>query len=387
MADATGLDVFHTIQPVMFIEYLFAVGRLFKRKGEIKTANIYFKVFGIIYVIVQIILMYILVEIHSNDVGLDMIYDMHFTPTVTIVIGYVMFVINNNFISGNRNMQMYLRFKKIDKDLNIHFNRDFYRTSRRQHFLILIILFISHSIYHIIEVTLDSANFAIIWGVYFFQDIEKAFFCILIFMIKKRLDIINLHIAKCINLHRLRKADSSLNGIKFNRFDPILSKKLKISELARVYNSIGELCSLINDDFNLNIFFGFMGTFSYVITSIWSVLYYSRPGIHVYKTITLINQLIWIILELYPIVVVCLVSNWLPWTQKKIKVLLNEIIIDYTTPDTIRNEAKSFNELVDVWPLHIFMYKMFRIDVGLLLNFVNLCTTYLIFMLQITHFI
>ncbi|XP_050348908.1 uncharacterized protein LOC126772552 [Nymphalis io] len=69
------------------------------------------------------------------------------------------------------------------------------------------------------------------------------------------------------------------------------------------------------------------------------------------------------------------------------KILVNELIMDYNLPNTMRIQAKAFMEIIELRPLKIIAYDMFPIDIKLLLKFVSISTTYLIVIIQVSHFL
>lgn len=73
-------------------------------------------------------------------------------------------------------------------------------------------------------------------------------------------------------------------------------------------------------------------------------------------------------------------------TRDHTKVLVNELVMDYKLPASARAQAKVFMELIDIWPLRIYVYDMFSVDITLMLKFISISTTYLIIIIQISHF-
>nr|XP_034829442.1 uncharacterized protein LOC117986676 [Maniola hyperantus] len=68
------------------------------------------------------------------------------------------------------------------------------------------------------------------------------------------------------------------------------------------------------------------------------------------------------------------------------KILVNELIMNYDLTRQMRLQAKAFMELIEVWPLQIYAYDMFAIDIKLMLKFISVSTTYLIVIIQVSHF-
>ncbi|XP_047990742.1 uncharacterized protein LOC125229844 [Leguminivora glycinivorella] len=85
--------------------------------------------------------------------------------------------------------------------------------------------------------------------------------------------------------------------------------------------------------------------------------------------------------------VMAFVCEALLWSRGWTAELVNELVMDYAQPRGARAQAKAFMRLIDAWPLRIYVYDLVSIDITLMLKFVTLSTTYLIVILQISHFL
>ncbi|GBP22514.1 hypothetical protein EVAR_84751_1 [Eumeta japonica] len=101
----------------------------------------------------------------------------------------------------------------------------------------------------------------------------------------------------------------------------------------------------------------------------------------------LIRTMMWCTRFILSVAFVCIICERLLSMRVKTKILVNDIIMDYDQPPPIRLQAKAFMELIVEWPLTISVYEMFNVDLTLLVKFINVCTTYLIVIVQVLHII
>ncbi|XP_045508544.1 uncharacterized protein LOC123704278 [Colias croceus] len=110
----------------------------------------------------------------------------------------------------------------------------------------------------------------------------------------------------------------------------------------------------------------------------------------------------WCMIELITITVTAFIGDSIVSSRDQLKIIINDIIVDYALPKDVRNEAKILLNAVEAWPLlrsdaKIFMhvlecwsleiniFHMIQFNKRLLLKFISVSTTYLIFLLQISH--
>ncbi|CAD0201863.1 unnamed protein product [Chrysodeixis includens] len=160
---------------------------------------------------------------------------------------------------------------------------------------------------------------------------------------------------------------------------------VKIRNLATTYDSIGKVCAMINETFNFQIFMTLVSTFTYVVITIWtSLFYYKQPENYSGE---LVNIAVWCFSAILNVALISLACERLLLVRNETKVLVNKVIMNYDLPKTMRVQAKAFMELVEAWSLRIFIYDMFSVDITLMLKFISVSTTYLIVIVQISHFL
>ncbi|XP_063891694.1 uncharacterized protein LOC135117148 [Helicoverpa armigera] len=117
----------------------------------------------------------------------------------------------------------------------------------------------------------------------------------------------------------------------------------KIRNLVQMYGMIGHTCSMIGKIFSLQILAILITYMSFTCERLLSV-------------------------------------------RNETNILVNKIIMNYDLPTTMRDQAKAFMQLVEAWPLRIYIYDMFSVDITLMLKFISVATTYFIVVIQVVHF-
>ncbi|XP_072933007.1 uncharacterized protein [Epargyreus clarus] len=224
--------------------------------------------------------------------------------------------------------------------------------------------------------------------IYYARSVEIFVVCLLIRLLIVRVQFIDEKIAdhlkfmkrRCLGLsdEQVRMEVKNLNNTQRTL------KNLKMRELAEAYNIIGETCIKINEVFNFKILMTIISTFLIVIVSIWTSLYYFKNNLRLDIVIRIIISCA---IEILNIGILCSYCELLVLSQKHIKIIVNEIIMNYNLCNILRNEAKMFMYLLDIWPLQIFIYGMVQVDIKLMLKFISVATTYLVVAIQISRLI
>ncbi|KAJ8723433.1 hypothetical protein PYW08_003345 [Mythimna loreyi] len=134
-----------------------------------------------------------------------------------------------------------------------------------------------------------------------------------------------------------------------------------------------------------SIFMTLVSTFTYVVITIWSSLYFYRKSAD--NSGELINTAVWCFSAIYTVGIMSISCELLLITRNETRILVNKVIMNYDLPKTMRVQAKAFMELVEAWPLRIYVYDLFSVDITLMLKFISVATTYLIVIIQISHFV
>ncbi|GBP22515.1 Gustatory receptor 68a [Eumeta japonica] len=198
-------------------------------------------------------------------------------------------------------------------------------------------------------------------------------------MLKCRMDVLNDYLRKHVH-----ENDPNGSKIKITKaMDKVAPLHLK--DLGMMYDAMGETCSYINEIFNYQILMTLASTFTYVLATISSSLQYLRTPNKASETLTMI--VMWCMKCICTVTTMCLGCDKLASARNDTKVLVNDIIMDYERPPQTRLLAKAFMELTKTWRMKISVYDMFFVDITLILKFISVATTYLIVIIQISHFI
>ncbi|XP_063826488.1 uncharacterized protein LOC135075972 [Ostrinia nubilalis] len=316
-------------------------------------------------------------------------------PSVVILIQYVISAIRTSIFCNEKNMRILTTVVDLDTKLHVDTNKNFYKKSRKMNLKVILMVLVIHVIVTIIDLATDGDNIdmskIVVLPIYLEQSLEISVFCLLIMMLTRRLHIINNYLAKFIDENDgIKSSPIFIVGEKkdgpeeFNLIGRSSGDNTKIRDLAVTYDIIGELCTLVNEVFNFQIFMTLGSTFTYVVITIWSALYYYKNG---NNSMALVTIILWCITAVCLIAFMSMTCEQLLLARTKTKILINKIIMDYDLPKTMRVQAKAFMELVDAWPLRIFIYDMFSVDITLMLKYISVATTYLIVIIQISHFV
>lgn len=381
-----------SMQPALTAENCFGIFRYRYQEGVLQKPDAKMKIAGIVITASFVALFAIFLKLSTVLSGAVSFYDeIDDLPSVVILIQYVASTITTIFAFNETNIKIVLAFQQLDTALHLNMTDTYYKAARRHTIFLLIILVALHVMFSAGDLYYNDdveTSDIIVLPIYFVQDLSVMIFYKKITMLRKRLEVVNDYLRKYI-----RAKDEKDNRIftiskQLQKDDTVFlvnNIQMKIKDLANTYDVIGETCSWINDVCNFQIFMTLVSTFTYVIITIWTSLYYfkSPEG----SADSLVNIVIWCVRCIFTVAVMCFACERLLLIRNDTKILVNEVIMDYNLPGQTRLEAKAFMELIEAWPLRIFVYDMFSVDVTLMLKFISVATTYLIVIIQISHFV
>ncbi|KAL0830438.1 hypothetical protein ABMA28_002607 [Loxostege sticticalis] len=393
------VELLNTNRPALAIECLFGIFRFRVQNNEVvpitKTMKLLCVLLLSFSLVVTVYCAYIRLSSAVGDTTKFVDIADEIPATVTLI-RYILSAIQTTFFFNQENIRILTTLAELDVKLHVNTNKDFYKKSHRVTVTTVILLFIIHVVVGFIDIISNddiySNKFSVIpiYFVYMEQSLEVSVFCLMIMMLTRRLNIINNYLLKFIDEKDDNKAGVFIirgkkEGLEeFNFIGRASSDNTKIRDLASTYDIIGESCALLNEMFNFQIFMTLVSTFIYVVITIWTSLYYYKSG---EDPGSLVNTIMWSILVICLIASISLTCEMLLRSRTETKVLVNKIIMDYDLPQTMRVQAKAFMELIEAWPLRIFIYDMFSVDITLMLKYISVSTTYLIVIIQISHFI
>ncbi|GBP20925.1 hypothetical protein EVAR_9494_1 [Eumeta japonica] len=311
-------------------------------------------------------------------------------PCFVIFCQYWIACLLTTSVYNDSNIKVMTEICHMDTVMHLNVVDDFYKKAHRETIVIFVILMVAHSILDFCDIYSDgilTVSGIMLIIVYFCQDLGLLAFYKLISMLQARLETLNVYLkhvrgeqANNSIISNIEEKNETGKNMKVNRVS------IKLNDLAFLYDKIGETCALINDVFNFQIFMILVSAFTYIIVTIWSTLYRVRYDKEE-DTGNLTRIVIWSGRCICTVSVLCYICEKLISTRNDTKILVNDIIMDYDQPRQIRLQAKAFMELIEAWTLNISVYDMFFVDITLILKFISVATTYLIVIIQISHFI
>ncbi|XP_075975325.1 uncharacterized protein LOC142976022 [Anticarsia gemmatalis] len=389
-------NVVHTVKPIHTFENIFGIFFFQMINGEIKPPNWKMKTFGILLLVGYIILFFCTLSLPTAITGtMNLVNVMDEVPGIVMLIQYVTCAITSSFLVNATYIRIINAFAELDTMLRVETITDFYKKSHTQTVKYLIILLFSHVINGVADFATAevlSMSSMVALPLYLFQKLEILAFCKLIVMLKCRLVLINNYLTtfiqdqdkKNVTIFTIRDTKGATEE-KFNFIGRASENNMKIRDLATMYDLIGKICSMINEVFNFQIFMTLVSTFIFIVITIWTSLYYYRKPEN--YSGPLINIAIWCFSAIYTVAVMSFTCERMLLVRNEAKVSVNKVIMNYDLPKTMRVQAKAFMELIEAWPLRIYIYDMFSVDITLMLKFISVATTYLIVIIQISHFV
>lgn len=388
-------NIIKTFGPIFMFENIFGVFRFSKTDNTLKPTTGLLKLFGIIVTIIIVILYVILFDlINILTEKNDFIRIIRSIPHYAILIQYVSAsVITSCWLSD---YCIRIMTSLADLDTTIHVNKSwvFYRKLRNHAIIATTAAILLNLMASVSDVVADYEE-SIYPGVLDYllscqQDIETVLFCLMINSLNIRLQVVNHHLLKIIyinndqekiSLDSIRKQSAWIDK-KLNVLEHIPLKNLH--KLCSAYEIIGDISQVINIVCNFQLFTVLITAFLYIITTLWSGLYFFRAE---FFTSGYFGTLfLWCASDILAVTAMAMTCENFLSTRDHTKVLVNELVMDYKLPASARAQAKVFMELIDIWPLRIYIYDMFSVDITLMLKFISISTTYLIIIIQISHF-
>lgn len=391
--------ILKAIDPLLKIEKCYGIFRFHLMGDHLVRTNRKMKVFGISFMSVLLILcfLYLIHISHTikvfNIAAIVELVDI--MPLVIVAIQYCVSTIIFLQLS-DKNIELIKTLAKIDHILNISVNSNHFRKLRKNVIIILFVFILSYILSSIptfiIQVEDNDISYEMIYfTIDFPRHLEFISFYILIKILSERLDILNKYLLNFIKFKDDETCFLLFNNIEFNEdynkslnfVGRISSKNKKVIRLAAAYEGIAKANNLVNDIFKFQNFITLVSTFIYIIITLWTSIYYYRTSKYSKTFLTIIVQCIY---EIFIIAIMSYVCDSMTSKRSETKIYINMLIMDYNLPEPMRNQAKVFIELIEVWSLEIFAY-MFPIDIKLILKFISVSTAYLIVIIQITHFL
>nr|WCC57730.1 gustatory receptor 22 [Papilio dardanus] len=315
-------------------------------------------------------------------------------PSLMTFFQYTVTIAMQLFVEDHDIINIFKLLENIDRSLRIAIDDNLYEDSRMETLKLLGLLclsYLSMTVFNIFNEVEIKMEYFVSLPIYFESELEILLFYKLIGMIRKRMVVINKYFSKFTTRRLYSKTfmlDRSDTVFVIEQCPDYIGRasvdNIEILGLTETYYQIGEVCVMINRIFNLVILTTFISSFSFIIITFWSSLYYFQTN----KTYRyLLKIVVWSSTQIIAVVMLSLNCEKLLQTKEKTKVLVNNVVMDYELPKVMRMQAKVFMNSLQVWPLRVFIYDMFCTDLQCIFKIISLCTTYLIVVIQVTHFL
>ncbi|XP_047990741.1 uncharacterized protein LOC125229843 [Leguminivora glycinivorella] len=390
-------DVIYSFGPALFLERICAIYRFRILDGTLMPTSNLMKVYGLVIAIAiaGIFLFYFdIPDVLSKTEPLkDATEDF---PAIVILIQYSTSAVMTSCLLSRSNIRIMNSLANIDSSLRLNTNEEFYRKSRRHSVkalcLVVGIHIVSSASDYFLRIEEESPiiNDMLNYILNSVQDLEILVFYLMISMLNDRLKVINNDLTKIlhykdnqgkISVYTIRQKNSK-NEKPLDIHGKMAVNNLR--DLSLAYDTIGEACHLINSVYNYQIFMTLISAFVYIVITLWTALFYYRTQVY---TGNLVPIILWCCSEMLTVAAMAFVCEMFLSTRSETKVLVNELVMEYARPTRTRAQAKAFMRLIDSWPLRVYVYDMFTVDITLMLKFISVSTTYLIVIIQISHFV
>ncbi|XP_047025361.1 uncharacterized protein LOC124634010 [Helicoverpa zea] len=333
-------------------------------------------------------------SIQTNDLNSKIV--LAALPGIIVFIQYIASSIKNSSNSYPKlNIEIITTFAKLDTLLQVEDINNYYNISRSKVNLMVFLFIVFHSVNLLLEIMTYTYQIwlPIIWfHLFVTQKMEIVNFLHIVYMLTYRLDVINKMLRTFILENRQKDVTvfiirKKIKNTQTKNFIGSASEdNEKIRDLSAIYNIIGNNCSLTNKVYNFNLLMSLVTAFVFILVAIWQTLSLYQSSSQ-YDMKDIMKVTLWCCNTVFNLAALAVICEKLLRTRNKTRILVNKIIMNYDMPTTMRDQAKAFMELVEAWPLRFFVYDMFSIDITLILNFISVATTYLIVIIQISHFI
>nr|WCC57838.1 gustatory receptor 27 [Papilio machaon] len=388
--------IINCIKPSLVIEYCYGIFRYRLNGSILSPIDRRMKIFGIIITTVWItsvnlicIIPKLIVIFQNNiDVG-ELIREL---PWLVCCVQYAVSNIILFFWQSENNLKILEKFAKFDIITHASMNRNFYQTSqnecRKLIFGFFLHCILMTSIFYVYE---ENFNYKMTYLFLLFErKLGIVVFCEFLHLLTCRMLLVKNYLQKFMTCQQQPQTCKSLrNDLEgnINFIGTASVKNNKISDLTYVYKDMGNTCNIINNIFNFFITTSIISTFLFIISFFWATMKFLKVTGVEKTTVTMIKIVVWSLIELFSIFIVSNYCEKIVEVKEDIISILNEIVNDEKLPNRMRDQAKVFVEITDIWPMSIQAYDMFQIDKNLILKFIGICTSYLIVVIQIDDLI
>ncbi|KAH9630096.1 hypothetical protein HF086_004802 [Spodoptera exigua] len=396
IADESEKQIVESINIIIFIEYIHGIFRFSLVNEKLRTPDWKMKAFTVFIITAFVVLFTTYFVLPTDITHYDNENYVQTADKVRVIILFIQYAVctfTASFLVNSNNIRIITTLANLDKMLQVEKSSNFYSKSRWETYKYMVLVVISQLATSILDfVAIGDVAWAIAaTPLNFIQKLEIITFCKYVDFLRRRLLMINSYLKTFVDeqdqetttVFTIRSRTMETTE-KFNFIGRASDSNTKIRDTAKMYDVIGQICTMVNEVFNFQILTILMSTFAFIIIIMWTSLYYYRSAISDLSLLmnVIVSSFFWICY----VAIMSIACERLLLVRNETKILVNKVIMNYDLPKTMRVQAKAFMELVEAWTLRIYIYDMFSVDITLMLKFISVATTYLIVVIQIFNF-
>lgn len=351
-------SILGSMKPLLFAENLVGVFRFSQQNGRLTEPKLVQKLFGGLISIYPIILLY---------------FDRKITNTITNILhvpSYCVIVLEISIFYCKENIKFLNMLSNIDLTLkveNIVKHHDYFgKCFKTLIIMIFIMIFVCLWHFSLVAIGYMASYRLLLIPSHFVLYIDLFIFTQYVIMLKNRIRLLTDRLSMFLANISCHDADA----VGKNKFYYIFNEQviLSIKELAKMYKTTAEGFTLLNRSNSFHCVLVLINTF----TECYLLTYTIR---RVVLGAIVIENVYWLIfiLQLMKVaacwIYIAIVFSEIHTLYHPIKVLLNEIIMNYYLSRTVRVDAKAFMKLLQMYPIHLKLCGTFNIDNSLLGRF------------------
>nr|WCC57731.1 gustatory receptor 23 [Papilio dardanus] len=378
--------IVNCIKPLFYVEYIYGVFRFRLNERSSDAIDLRMKILSIAITSLWIITFIGLIP-HKEMMFSNVVMLADYLVSILIAVVYGSSTIMLVLRQSQNNCKVIEMLAGIDISLHASIDQKLYKMSL-YHCKILFLLyiffcFICFTIYGFFSSDGHRIAYLLFSIIYFERKIELCVFCQFLYMLKQRLLLIKKYFSKftgCENRGMFRQCN--LNQLEVDFIGHISNTNYKIRDLAFVYCKVGKVFMLINKIYNYLILMTLVTAFIFIIITSWTILYSYK--FHENFMFSL-SMLFYLCAEFLSIIFMAYYCENITAVNNKLKRMLYRVMNNEDLPVSMRKQVNVFVELTIIWNFSINVYDMLEVNLGIILSFISICTSYLIVIIQINR--
>ncbi|PZC76641.1 hypothetical protein B5X24_HaOG200762 [Helicoverpa armigera] len=255
-------QIFNTLKIIIKIEYFVGIFRFTLLNEKLSRPNWRMKSISIFIITISVVWFFSFAAYNLELPSVDDVTSYKFMNLICIIFMFLQFFASasTTFTFNTSNICIISMLAKVDTMLKVEILSNFYKKCSLNTYIYLTFVIATQILISIIDILTVRISWAITAGILdFVQRLEIAAFCSYVDLLKCRLNIIN-RLLKTFVDDQEKKATAALtiefrSGIieNFSFIGQFRENNTKIRDLAKIYVMIGQICSKVNEIFNMQI--------------------------------------------------------------------------------------------------------------------------------------